>query len=275
MATTVRSFIFLDRYRLIAILCLIAFLNGTIGRIADGFRHQDLTVFISNTLDISVIVWLSLAVGIWLVLRSPRIEPTSSDFPVVVLASVAIAIPVAPLSWLALTLLSWNIVRTSPVGSNAHRGGWILLAVTIPMFWSRALFSLFSGAILNFDAMLVGWIVGTERIGNAIEFADGSGQLWIAPSCSSFANVSLAVLCFALFLETHECRRKSHYFGWAILAAATVLAINVIRLSFIGLYSENFDLIHGAIGTTVANWLTVAAIFGIFAFGMRNDRLAI
>jgi exosortase/archaeosortase family protein len=227
-----------------------------------------------NTFDISVIVWVAVITTIMFFLRDSRSPTTRCDRFVAVGAAIGFLIPVAPLSWLALTGIAIHILRTSQVGSLLHRGGWIILAVTLPMFWSRVLFSLLSDSILSLDAILVSWILGTDRTGNAIEFADGSGYLWIAPACSSIANVSLAMLCSVLFAQLYGCERPLGRAGWAALACLAVVAINVIRLSLIGFYSEENELLHGAIGKTLVNWITFGTIIGICALGARRDLIA-
>jgi exosortase/archaeosortase family protein len=264
----------LGRNELFAGLCIVAFANGTIIQVIGGLRQRPWVDLFSNTFEISAIVWVALVVGVVFLLRQPRTAITNADRAVAAAAAAAFLVPVAPLSWLALSGIAVHILRTTPAGSFPHRGGWILLAVTVPMFWSRVLFSLFSGAILEIDAILVSRIVGTERVGNAIEFADGSGYLWIAPSCSSLANISLAALCSVLAVQLHSCEQPIRQVWWAVLACAAVVSINIVRLSLIGLYSGQFDLLHGPAGATVANWLTFAAIVGICAIGIRHDRLA-
>jgi exosortase/archaeosortase family protein len=110
-----------------------------------------------------------------------------------------------------------------------------------------------------------------ERAGNTISFSDGSGYLWIAPACSSIANVSLAILCWVLFTQMFYRERPIRHAWWAVLACALVVAINVTRLSLIGLYQQHFDLLHGPVGATVANWLSFAAIIGICALGVKRE----
>jgi hypothetical protein len=270
-----RSLGAVNRNVFFAALGVVAFANGVLVRVADGLRQHEAIDFLTNTFEISAIVWISLLAGVYMLVRAPTASFEARDKWVAAVASLLIIIPSAPFSWLALSGVAMHLVRSNQRDSVAQRGAWILLAVTIPMFWSRIVFSMFSGSILNFDAALVSWMVGTQRAGNAIEFADGSGYLWIAPSCSSFANVSLAVLCFVLFHKMHVCGPVSRYLRWAVLACASVVAINVARLALIDIYSEHFDMLHGSTGATVANWLTIVAVFGICAFGMRHDRLAI
>lgn len=64
------------------------------------------------------------------------------------------------------------------------------------MFWARIVLSICNDTILAADATLTAAAVGTERNGNIVPFADGSGAMWIAPGCSSFSNLSLAILAF-------------------------------------------------------------------------------
>src|SRR5919108_391272 len=56
--------------------------------------------------------------------------------------------PAPPLSWLGRSGLSAYIAVTSPPGSASRRSAWILLALTVPIFWSRILFLLMSDTIL-------------------------------------------------------------------------------------------------------------------------------
>jgi exosortase/archaeosortase family protein len=261
----------LDRNRLFAGLVIIGFANGIVARIADGLRSRSLVDAVMNTFDISAIIWIALVVGVVLLLRSPRLPVTKIDQLVAAGAAAAFLVPVAPLSWMALSGLAIYTCLTTPKGSFARRGGWILLAMTVPMLWSRAAFSLFSESILEFDAVLVGWTVGAERLGNTIAFLDGSGYLWIAPACSSITNVSLAVLCWILFTQLFYRERSPREIGWCVLACAAVVAINVTRLSLIAFNHKNYDIVHGTVGTTVANWLSLAAIVSICALGVRND----
>jgi hypothetical protein len=69
------------------------------------------------------------------------------------------------------------------------------------MFWSRLLFQYFANFILEIDASLVAWLLGTERTGNMHRFANDAGYLVIFPACSSLANISLAFLCWITVSE--------------------------------------------------------------------------
>jgi exosortase/archaeosortase family protein len=264
----------LDRGRLLAGLLVIGFVNGIVIRVGDAFDSRGLLDLVMNTFDISAIVWIALIVAIVFLLRSRSSPVRHTDQVVAASAAAAFLVPVAPLSWIALSGLAIYTLYTSPKGSFAHRGGAIVLAITVPMLWSRVAFSLLSDPILDFDAVLVGWTVGTERLGNTIGFSDGSGYLWIAPACSSLTNASLAVLCWVLFTQVFYRERTLGEQWWCALACLAVIALNVTRLSLIASYPEQQEVLHGPVGETVANWATLAAILGICALGVRHDLAA-
>lgn len=260
----------LNRHVLFAGLVVVGFLNGIAVRLVRDFREDSFTELVMNTFEISAIVWIALAVSVCFLHRSPQAPLTRADGIAATAATATFLIPIPPLSWIGLSALAAYVLHTSPRGSLAHRGGWILLALTVPMFWSRAAFVLLNDPILEIDALLVALIVGTERAGNTIGFSDGSGYLWIAPGCSSLTNVSLAILCWVLFTQLFYRDRPLRRAWWCVLACAAVVALNVARLSLIAAYPQYHDALHGPLGATLANWLTFAAIIGVCFLGVRG-----
>jgi hypothetical protein len=72
-----------------------------------------------------------------------------------VVALVLIALPIGGLSWIAVAGLALYILLFTGADLPMRRGAIILLAVTVPMFWSRLLFQYFANFILEIDASLV------------------------------------------------------------------------------------------------------------------------
>jgi exosortase/archaeosortase family protein len=165
-------------------------------------------------------------------------------------------------------------LRCFEAGAPARRAAFVILAVTVPMFWSRLVFAMLSDWILRADAILVSLIVGTERVGNTVGFADNSGFLFILPACSSLADVSLAVLGWALFTQALTRRPSLKDVWWCLAACSAVIVINVTRIALIGLHPEHFELIHGAVGAGVAGFLALVAIVGINLIRVRGDHFA-
>ena len=182
-------------------LFILGFSNGIFERIISAIAQGTIESAILDTFGISVLVWVACFIAVTLLLRQPP-EPVTRNDLILGLAVIAAAlVPSAKVSWIALTGLGLYGLRCFEAGAPARRAAFVILAVTVPMFWSRLVFAMLSDLILQADAILVSLIVGTERVGNTIGFADNSGYLYILPPCSSLANVSLAVLGWALFTQ--------------------------------------------------------------------------
>ena len=222
------------------------------------------------TFEISVIVWASCAAGIFLVLRDRTKGVLWSELGLAAGFVLLVILPIGPLSWIAVTALSLYIIVSANVATS-RRGAIILLATTVPMFWSRLLFQFFAGLILQVDASLVGWLLGTHRTGTLVEFADGSGQLVIFPGCSSLANVSLAFLCWVTISQL-VCHKKSAYdVLWCLLACVSVIMVNVTRITIEGLSQWHYATFHSPWGDLAANTIILGLIVGFCTLGVRRE----
>lgn len=156
-----------------------------------------------------------------------------------ILAGVVVALTAIPdqrLSWAALTIASIYVSRVSPAGSAMERGSLICLALTAPMLWGPTLLSTYYEPFQRIDALLVSGLTGTERVGNLVKAADGSAYIQIAYTCSSFHNISLAILAWAAASLFVGMRRTAAWVGWGLLGCASVLSVNVVRIGLIALY---------------------------------------
>src|SRR5262249_39069570 len=134
--------------------------------------------------------------GISALLNAEKDELRPADLAFAVAFLGLISLPISPLSWVAVTGLSSYIFLFAKGSCERIRGALILLALSVPMLWSRLVFQFFANPILEVDAALAAWWLGTDRFGNLFRFADGSGYVLVAPACSSLANTSLAFLCW-------------------------------------------------------------------------------
>jgi hypothetical protein len=192
-----------------------------------------------GTFDVSAIVVVACFTGISLILADKTDGLDLADLAVAMVVLLIIALPIGAMSWLAVTMLSLYVLLFTQATDSQHRGAVILLAATVPMLWSRLVFDLFASFILAVDASLVGWMLGTHRSGNMVEFADHSGTLVVFPSCSSLANVSLALLCWVTISASVRHQWRAQDIFWCLLACSSVVAVNVIRISLMGLSSAH------------------------------------
>jgi hypothetical protein len=264
----------LSREKLLSAVLSIGLANSIAQKVYFRVAEDGLLVSIFKTFDISVIVWIAAYLGVSLVVHGKHKPSSRLDWRFCGAAIAVILLPSSNASWLAVTILSLYIVVTSRFDNSTRRGATIIFALTVPMFWSKQLFTLLSGWILQADAILVSTLVGMKRVGNTIELSDGNGQLWIASGCSSLANLSLAVLCWTVFAQYIDPSKSGRANWIGAIACVLVVGINVGRLCLIALMPENYGLLHGPIGATLVGWMTTLAMVGVFLFGLRRELIA-
>ena len=260
----------LPRGEFFAGLLALGCVSGLASRIIQSVNRLGWVDALFNTFEISAIVLISCAAGVSLVFRDRTIGVRSSEFAMGAGFVLLVILPIGPLSWLAVTALSLYIITSTDVASS-RRGAFILLAATVPMLWSRLLFHFFANLILQIDASLVGWILGTHRTGAIVGFADGSGVLVILPACSSLANMSLAFLCWVTVSQL-VCHKKSAYdLLWCLLACISVIAVNVTRISVEGLSQWHYATFHSPWGDAVGNTIILGLLVGLSVLGVRRE----
>jgi hypothetical protein len=258
----------LPRDEFFAGLYIVGCANGLGSHIIRAVRLGDWTGGLEN---ISVIVLLACAAGISLLLRDKDDEITSADLAIGGIFLAAMAIPVSEANWVAVTGLSFYILLVARNGSARQRGAIILLALTVPMLWSRLLFAFFAKFFLEIDASFVGLLLGTPRSGNVVAMADGSGDLVILPACSSLANLSLAFLCWIAATQWLDHRRSREDILWCFLACSSVVAMNVIRISLMGLSHWHYLTFHYGWGATLVHAVILVLTLGFTMVGVRRE----
>jgi hypothetical protein len=263
----------LPRGEFFAGLFVLGCVSGLASRVVQSINRLGWADALFNTFEISAIVWISCAAGISLVYRDRTIGVRSREIAIGLGIVFLVALPIGPLSWFAVTALSLYIIFTTNVASS-RRGAVILLAATVPMLWSRLLFQFFANVILQIDASLVGWMLGTHRAGNVVGFADGSGALVILPACSSLANVSLAFLCWATVSQLVAHKNSAYDVLWCLMACISVVAVNVTRMGIEGLSQWHYATFHSAWGDAVSNITILILIVGFSVLGVRRELFA-
>lgn len=255
-------------------LFILGFANGILEKITFSIAQETFWGALSDTFGISILVWAASFLAVRLLLRLPDEPITRNDALAGAAAGFAALLPSAYASFIALTGLGLYLRHTSAPGSPGRRAALVILAVTVPLFWSRLIFALLSDPILEADAILVSGLTGTARAGNTLQFAGGEGYLYIGPPCSSLANLSLAVLGWALFTQALARPPALRDYVWCALSCAAVAGINVTRIALIALYPAHFEMLHTGAGASAAGFFTLAAIIGINGIRVRGETLA-
>ena len=259
------------RGELYAGVFIIGCLNGLAAKAIASVHRLGWQDAVLGTFDVSAVVIAASFAGISLVLSDRTELARAVDVAVAALLLLIIALPIGAASWIAVAMLSLYVLSTQQRSQSLHRGAVILLATTVPMLWSRVIFDLFAKYVLAIDALLVGWMLGTDRHANMVEFADHSGTLAIFPSCSSLANVSLGLLCWITVSELAGHRRRLQDILWCGLVCACVVAVNVLRMSLMGLSYAHYSVLHSPLSELVVNVIILVLVAAISMLGVRRD----
>ena len=251
-------------------LFILGCVSGITSRVIEAINSLGWANAIFSTFQISVLIWFSCIVGITLIFQDRAAGINSLELGLGAAFVVLIILPIGTLSWIAVTGLSIYILFRRKT-ALARRGASILLATTVPMLWSRALYEFFANTILGIDASLVSWLLHTHRSGNVVEFADGSGQLVVFRDCSSLANVSLAFLCWVTLSRMVSHKKSVYDVFWCLLACAAVVTVNVSRMTILGLSEWHYATFHNQAGDAVANIIILGLIISICALGVRRE----
>jgi len=271
IARTKSQLLRFSRSELFAGLFILGCANGLAGRVIHTVDQLGLANAILDTFGISVIVLTACFLGISFIFDDENDEIRSADIAVSAVILLLIILPVSAMGWLAVTALSLYILLFTTANKLCRRGAKVLLAVTVPMLWSRLLFDVFTNFILELDASLVALMLGTYRSGNLVEFVDHSGTLLILSSCSSLANASLAMLWWVTISQVVRHRSCHEDILWCLLACGSVVALNVTRLTFMGLSHSLYDAIHSTVGNIAANAITLGLTVLICMLGVRRE----
>jgi hypothetical protein len=261
----------IDRNEFFAGLFFLGCVNGIAARAIAAVHNVGWLNAMIGTFDVSAIVLAACASGLWLMTCRREQSVVIIDLVIGSIALTLIALPIGGLSWIAVSGLALYILLFADADPSMRRGAIILLATTVPMFWSRLLFHFFANFILEIDASLVGWLLGTERIGNMVRFANDDGYLVIFRACSSLANMSQAFLCWIVISELSGHRRAVSDLWWCLLICGSVLAINVARMSAMGISVQRYEVIHNQIGDAVTNAIILILTLGWSLLGLRHE----
>jgi exosortase/archaeosortase family protein len=261
----------MPRDELFAGLCILGCANGLGAQVIKSVNDLGWESAVVHTFGISAIIWIACFLSVTLILYDRTDVLRSTDLVVGAAVIVFVLVPIRGASWLALTWLALYILLFTNGPSSRRRGASLILATTVPMLWTGLLLHFFAKPILEIDASMIGWLLGTDRVGNMVRFADNSGYLVIFPACSSLAGMSIAMLCWVTLSQAVRHRPSAHDLVWCGLACASVIVVNVGRISIMGLSERDYQAAHSPFGGTIANVVTLVLIVGFSLLGVRRE----
>ena len=228
--------------------------------------------FATSLLTQNDIYWLACAVTVYrLWLSDPGLRADRLDWALALALGVLILfsslLPYRFGIGLLATLVALYLLTFDHGDRNLKAAGAVLLAVSTQLVWGPIVFQLFTPELLKADAALVGTALMALRPdvvwSGTTFFAPDDHAVWLIAGCSSFNNVSSAVLaCVAVtMLRRNEWVRRD--IKIIVIASAVMILINVLRICLFVWSKEYRAFWHDGEGAqilAIAQTLVVLAI---------------
>ena len=273
------SFPALGRNRLMVALLAIGTANALVRPAIEAIDEWGVVGALSGGLGSGWPVYLGLLGAIVLGLRAKAERPIDRwDLAALTVYAAALLVPSSGFSAIAVMALGgWEILRR-PRDVNYRAGIIIFIAAAARELWVATAMKMLSPVLLHIDAVLTRTTLGllghpSVVTGNLIETDQGM-VLAVLMTCSSFANISLALLTWLVltrWLRPHFRRRD---LAAALLVALAVIIVNLTRLTIMGLGPVDYELAHGSIGQTTTELAILLATLGVTHWGLSNGSAA-
>ena len=216
---------------------------------------------------------------IFVLLQRGRPIFRNADFAGLTLISLFALVPDDDGAWIGLTLLALFLLwrqRSKMTGGRMMRAAAaVMLALATQLFWGRLLFELVAFQTEIIDAHLAAAMLSAMHRAVQLDaniVTTGSQQIVIYDSCTSFRNISLALLCFVSMTKLMRTEwRRTDLITAAALVAATV-AMNSLRLFLMASApAGGFDFWHTGAGSQLINAALSALIPILCLWGCRKE----
>jgi hypothetical protein len=153
------------------------------------------------------------------------------------------------------TMAAVYILATCSADVHLKAAGAVLLALSAHLVWGPIFFQMFTPELLRADAALVGELLSVaspDIIWSGTKFTAPSGHsISLVGSCSSFMNVSIALLASV----SMTMRRRTWWVRRDIVSAfavcAAMIALNTVRVAALALNAEVYQFWHVGIGVPI------------------------
>ena len=214
---------------------------------------------------------IAWGVALWRLSKTPARAATRREIALVLALCLVGGLVRQEAAMFALTGLGlWLLANEEPEGRGA---AVVLLAIASHQLWGRLLFSAISAEAVRGDAALVGsalsWAIKGVRWRANIITMPGGFSIEVLEGCSSFTNVSAALLAWVAFAKLERLAWTPRDAWVGLAAAAMQVALNVARLCLIAQSLPMFDYWHDGQGAQIYAAVASAAAVLIAVIGTR------
>jgi hypothetical protein len=187
---------------------------------------------------------------------------------------ILLFVPAGRMIWVSATGLAGYLYLFNDGDRRLRSAGIVLAALSMQELWGHLFFNLIALHLLRVETAVVGFILemaraGTSWKGNIITGPTGFGLAIFAP-CSSFHNLSLALLCWVTVTRMRGQHWSRRTFVIGAIIGTTMIAFNFARLYLMALDADSYDLWHEGVGAEIFAVGASLAVLLISLIGTRK-----
>ena len=234
---------------------VILFLNYLFGTLKE-MPAASLAELLTNFGAIGIFQYLAWYVIFRLLLasdRAPAARPL--DFLVVATFCLLVFLPTSKTVWIAATGIAIYLSLFNAGDLKLRAAGIVLTALAVQELWGHILFNLITMPLLRAETAVVGTVMDMIRPGtawhdNIVSGPNGFGVV-IINSCSSFHNLSLALLCWVTISRLFHLTWRTRDFAFGAAIGVTMILFNVTRICLMSWNPAFYHYWHDGLGAEI------------------------
>jgi hypothetical protein len=250
------------RPQIVSSLYLLSVGNGIVMGVLQSVATRGMWDALAAGFDVSIVVIAATIMGFSLNRRVPGGCVTALDWLVGGVYLALLSVPWGPASWTALTFLAFYEAVRKPRSPEAIAAACLFIGIAVTQLWGHLILYLFAAPLLEIDTTLVAHLLGligggvVEHVGNLIANSEGHSLVIMTP-CSSLSQISYGLLCWMTVVRAARPEWRWAEVPMALVVATSVIALNVLRMTLMGLSPEWYALFHGPIGGQIHSALVL------------------
>lgn len=168
------------------------------------------------------------------------------------------------------TLLALWMMRSFKDDVKVKSAGIVLMAMAVHLVWAPLLFRLFMEEFLLLDAAAISVVLSNLRpdiVQAGTTFSGEDHAITLVGACSSFHNVSLAILAVVAAIMCYRTELRRSDVAWLLITCTAMIAINVVRIALVAWDAEMYIYWHDGAGVKVLSVIQTAVIIALAAYG--------
>lgn len=185
-------------------------------------------------------------------------------------------IPMSPAIWVAALGIAIYLFLFNNGDPRLRAAATVLAGLAVQQYWGHIFFNLVAFPLLRAETAAVGTILAAVRPGtlwqeNMITGPDGFGIVVYGP-CSSFHNVSLAILCWLTVSRWRHLNQWRCDLVMLSVVAGAMILLNLLRLCLMAWNRDLYDYWHVGPGGDIFAIAASIVILSIALYGSRPTK---